>query len=85
MIKQVADMCLIKRLVRMQLGLVDRLKISTYPDQQWKEVVKGLQPGRGREEYEEILRAQGGMEALLDEEEWRERTEERLGALREMF
>ena len=59
--------------------------MPTYPEQEWKEVVKGLQLGRVKQEYEEILREQGAIEALLDKGEWRKRTEERLGALSEMF
>ena len=69
----------------MQSGLVDRLKMLTYSEHEWKEVVKGLQPGRREEEYEELRRVHGGIEALLGDGEWRARTEERLGALREIL
>ena len=58
----------------MQFGPVDRLKMPTYPEQEWKESLKGLQPRKAGEEYEEIQRVQGGFEALLGDWEWRERT-----------
>ena len=38
-----------------------------------------------REEYEEVRRMQGAIEALLGDGESKERTEERLGPLRDMF
>ena len=78
----VAYTCLLKHLMNIQLGLVGRLKTRRYPEQEWKEVVNGLQPGR--EEYEEVRRMQGGIEALLGDGESRVRTE-RLGSLREML